>query len=209
MQLIGRVIGSIASRRSACLVNIKKHFVVGISSALFACAGTTVAQPSISDIRTSNSIEPLSALISVGSSRIQSLPGPQFWRIHSVSDSESFALSTKSIAGSAITLARATASESISLDRFSSMAAFEIAPKRCQDRRLIQWPAGGAWGDFALIQNAVTAGDWGAVLTLSIEQLMVLPQHSRTMVKKTNEYLSVQLQGLFNYQRRVLSFIWP
>lgn len=224
MQLIGSGVGRVVrnwlsnsdTKRHTYLVKNKRRFITVVSAAMLGCTGLAVAQPSIVNIGVPSGIEAVNSLLDMSNSALEWQPSPEYWQSRSVlgggsgsSVSQSHSLSTHALSRSAVSFARVTVAESRRFSQSSVMAAIELVPKRCEDRRLIQWPAAGSWNDLALIRNAATLGEWGEVLSLSVEQLMSIPQHSRLMVQKANEQLSVQLQALFNYQRRLLSFIWP
>lgn len=135
--------------------------------------------------------------------------GPQFWQTGSIMGGSAYAERSKPMSLSMFSVSNATQSQAMAYSASALSIAFDFAPKRCEDRRLIQWPAPGHWGDLALIRNAAFSGDWAEVLSLSLAQIRAIPNYSSVLAEHINLIANRHLEFLVDYKRRLLSFVWP
>ncbi len=139
----------------------------------------------------------------------QQQAGPQYWQAAATMGGSAYSQRSKPVALSMFTLNGPTQNQAMAYSASALSIAFDFAPKRCEDRRLIQWPAPGYWDDLAQIRQAAFSGDWGQVLSLSLAQIKSIPNYSAVLAEQINLMANRQLEVLVNYKRRLLSFVWP
>ncbi|WP_353407375.1 hypothetical protein [Pseudoteredinibacter isoporae] len=135
--------------------------------------------------------------------------GPQYWQQSSSMGGSAYSQASKPLSLSMFTVSGPIQGQAAAYSASALSVAFDFAPKRCEDRRLIQWPAPAYWGDLVQIRNAAFSGDWGQVLSLSLAQVKALPNYSSVMAEHINLIANRHLEFLVDYKRRLLSVVWP
>ncbi|WP_299772127.1 hypothetical protein [uncultured Pseudoteredinibacter sp.] len=184
-------------RIGSSAVSKDRHSKVVVKAVMTACVATSMA---LANAGANNGV-PYTPLSDISSRiELQQAVGPQYWQngLGSVGQAYSEKPQSLAIMSSVSSYSFAFSSSAISIVK-------DIAPKRCEDRRLIQWPAPGYWDELVQIKDAARQGEWQQAFSLSLVQLNQLGERSTQTISRISLAVNAEIQSLLDYRRRLMS----
>lgn len=189
-----QIIGSSAVSRD-------RHSKVAVTAVMTVCVATSIAlaNAGVNDV-SHTPLSDKSSYINSSAIELQQAIGPQHWQSGLGSVGQAYSEKPQSLA-----IMSSVSSYSFAFSSGAISTVMDFAPKRCEDRRLIQWPAPGYWDELVQIKDAARQGEWQQAFSLSLVQLNQLGERSTQTISRISLAVNAEIQSLLDYRRRLMS----
>lgn len=187
-------------------VSKDRHSKMAVTAVMTVCVATSIAlaNAGVNDVShtplSDKSSYVNSSYIHSSAIELQQAIGPQHWQSGLGSVGQAYSEKPQSLA-----IMSSVSSYSFAFSSSAISTVMDFAPKRCEDRRLIQWPAPGYWDELVQIKDAARQGEWQQAFSLSLVQLNQLGERSTQTISRISLAVNAEIQSLLDYRRRLMS----